>query len=130
MSELDKHFGPAPDVAMPTAQPTAFGRYPARIRAVADAFMEEMGWHCDPTTKRSVAAGAKRFVDVHGDNPGLLVRGIKKLRNTAPHIYDNIASPGSLITPCRRMGADPDSVEARQRYVTGEFADFFGENDE
>jgi hypothetical protein len=76
-----------------------------------------MGWNADPTTKKIVAAGAKRFIDVHGDNPQLMVRGIKRLRNTAPAVYDNIASPGSLITTCRRMGADPDSEESRQKYV-------------
>ena len=118
MSELDQYFGPKEHVEMPRAQRSNFGRYPARIRGVCDAFMKEMGWTPDPTTKRSVAAGAKRFIDVHGDNPLLMVRGIKHLRNIAPAVYDNIASPGSLITTCRRLGADPDSEEGRQKYVT------------
>ena len=117
MNDADIFFGPKPDTPMPTAQPTHFGRYPARIHSVCDAFLKEMDWNADPTTKRIVAAGAKRFIDVHGDNPQLMVRSIRKLKNTAPTVYDNIASPGSLITTARRMGPDADSDEARQRYV-------------
>ncbi len=69
MTELDKHFGPAPLAEMPKAQITQFGRYSVRIRSVADAFIDETGWHTDPTTIRIVAAGSKRFVDVHGNSP-------------------------------------------------------------
>jgi len=120
MNEADAILGPKKHVTMPTAQPTDFGRYPARIRSVCDAFIQEMDWNLDPTTKRSVAAGAKRFVDVHGDSPSLLVRGIKHLKNNAKHVYDNIASPGSLITTCRKIGADPDSEEFRSKYKSWE----------
>ena len=118
MNEADIFFGEKEPVEMPTAQRTNFGRYPARIRSVCDAFIEEMGWHCDPTTKKIVAAGAKRFVDVHGDNPALLVRTIRHLRRNARHIYQNIASPGSLITPARKFAGSPDadSAEHRQKY--------------
>jgi hypothetical protein len=132
MSELDAYFGTKPETPMPTAQITHFARYPARIRSVCDAFMDEMCWTADPTTKRSVAAGAKRFVDVHGEDPKLLVRAIQRLKNNAPHIYDNISSPGSLITTARTLKRkpDPDSDEARQKYVTGEYADFFDDGGE
>ena len=125
MSELDKHFGPKEPVAMPTARKTHFGRYPVRIRSVADAFMETMEWNADPTTIRLVAAGAKRFVDVHGENPELLVRTINRLERTARHIYENIASPGSLITAARKSKADSDSEAGRQKYET----DFWDEEE-
>ena len=130
MNEADLILGKKKHAEMPTSQRTHFARYPARIRAICDAFIEEMGWTTDPTTKKIVAAGAKRFVDVHGNNPALLLRTIQQLRRNAPHIYQNIASPGSLITSARKMTPDGDSEEARQRYVTGEFADFFGEDDD
>jgi len=116
-SEIDRFFGPKPEVEMPKAQPTHFGRYPARIRAVCDAFLDEMGWNADPTTIRIVAAGAKKFVDVHSDNPELVVRTIRNLRHKARHIYDNIASPGSLITPARKLGKRKE--EDRDRYLKG-----------
>ena len=76
MSELDAYFGPKRTVEMPAPQVTLFGRYPVRIRAICDAFISEMGWHTDPTTKRIVAAGSRRFIDVHGDDVPLLVRTI------------------------------------------------------
>ena len=119
MNELDKHFGPKPDTPMPTAQPTHFGRYPARIRSVCDAFINEMGWNADPTTKRDIAAGAKKFVDVHGENPALVIKTIRYLKDNAPHIYDKIASPGSLYRTARHLKdkPDPDSDAARQRYA-------------
>ena len=128
MNDADLILGKKKQVSMPTPQPTYFSRYPARIRSIADAFIEEMGWTTDPTTKRSVAAGAKRFVDVHGEDTALMIRAIKKLRNEAPHIYDNISSPGSLITTARSLKRKPegDSVEARQRYET----DFWEVEDE
>ena len=118
-SDLDKFFGPKLDVEMPAIQPSHFGRYPVRIRSVCDAFIDEMGWGTDPTTKRNVAAGAKRFVDVHGEKPDLVRRTIKYLERNAMHIYLNIGSPGSLINPARRFAgrSDPDSDEARQKYV-------------
>ena len=120
MNELDNFFGPKPDTPMPTAQRTHFGRYPIRIRSVADAFLDEMGWNADPTTKRNVAAGAKRFVDVHGENPDLVRRTIKYLERNAMHVYLNIGSPGSLINPARRFAGrpDPDSEEGRKKYET------------
>ena len=127
-SELDKHFGPKPAVAMPPAKPSRFGRFQARIRATCDAFAEEMGWNLDPTTKRIIAAGAKGFVDVHGDKPRLVKRTIQHLKNTAPHIYENIKSPGSLITTARTLSRkpDPDSPEGRERYRT----DFWGNGED
>lgn len=117
MTELDNFFGPKPDTPMPSAQRTLFGRYPARIHSVCDAFLDEMEWNADPTTKRIVAAGAKRFVDVHGDNPELVRRTIQHLRHKAKHIYDNIASPGSLITPARKLGKRKE--EDLDRYLKG-----------
>ena len=119
MNDADIFFGPAPTVEMPTAQRTDFGRYPARIRRVADAFVQEMGWNLDPTTKRDIAAGAKKFVDVHGEDPALVKRTIQHLKRNAPHIYENIASPGSLYKIARSLKRKPegDSDEARQRYV-------------
>lgn len=117
MTDFDDLF-PKPDVSMPTARKTLFGRYPARIRSVADAFMETMGWNADPTTIRIVAAGAKRFVDVHGENPELVVRTINRLERTAKHIYDNIASPGSLITAARKSKVDSDSEAGRRKFET------------
>ena len=117
MSELDEFFGPKPKVEMPTAQPTLFGRYPVRIRSVCDAFIDEMGWGTDPTTKRNVAAGAKRFVDVHGENPELVRKTIRYLEHHAMHIYLNIGSPGSLINPARRFAGRSDTDT--QKYLKG-----------
>ena len=114
MNDAEAFFGPKKHVEMPAAQRTHFGRYPARIRSVADAFLDEMGWGTDPTTKRIVAAGAKRFVDVHGDNPELVRRTIQHLERHAKHIYDNIASPGSLITAARKQ--KPENLD---RYLIG-----------
>ena len=117
MNEADKILGPKKHVEMPKPQRSRFSRYPARIRAVCDAFLDEMGWSADPTTKRIVAAGAKRFVDVHGNNPDLVRRTIRHLRHKARHIYDNIASPGSLITPARKLGKRKE--EDTQKYLRG-----------
>ena len=118
MNEADLILGKKKHVEMPTAQRTNFGRYPARIRSVCDAFMDEMGWSADPTTKRNVAAGAKQFVDVHGENPDLVRKTIRHLKHRAPHIYKNIGSPGSLVNPARQFAGqpDPDSDEHRQKY--------------
>lgn len=116
-SDADRILGPKKHVEMPPVTRTHFGRYSVRIRSVADSFIDEMGWHTDPTTIRIVAAGAKRFVDVHGDNPELMRRTIQHLRHKARHIYDNIASPGSLITPARKLGKRKE--EDRDRYLKG-----------
>ena len=117
MTELDRFFGPKPEVEMPKAQITHFGRYPARIRGVCDAFLDEMGWNADPTTIRDVAAGAKRFVDVHGDNPGLVRKTIRYIRHREPHIYKKIGDPGSLYKIARRFTNKPE--EDRDRYLKG-----------
>ncbi|GAG02400.1 unnamed protein product [marine sediment metagenome] len=117
MNDADVFFGTKEPVEMPTAQPTHFGRYPARIRAVCDAFMDEMGWSADPTTIRDVAAGAKRFVDVHGDNPGLVRKTIRYIRHREPHIYKKIGDPGSLYKIARRFTNKPE--ENRDRYLIG-----------
>ena len=119
MSDLDDFFGPKPKVEMPTAQPTLFGRYSVRIRSVADAFMDEMGWNADPTTIRNVAAGAKRFVDVHGENPELGRKTIRYLERHAMHIYLNIGSPDSLTNPARRFGGRSDTDTQKYRLPEG-----------
>ncbi len=120
-SELHELFEPREKPAMPSVQQTLFGRYPARIRSVADAFMNEMGWNGDPTTIRDVAAGAKKFVDVHGENPELVRKTIRHIKHRAPHIYRKIGSPGSLYKIARGLvdGADTDSDEHRQKYLRG-----------
>ena len=119
MTDADLILGRKKKVDMPTAKRSHFGRYPVRIRSVADAFMDEMGWSADPTTIRDVAAGAKRFVDVCGENPELVRKTIRHLKHNAPHIYRKIGSPGSLYKTARGLGAtvDADSDEARQRYA-------------
>ena len=118
MNDADKHFGPKPAVAMPPAKQSHFGRYPVRIRSVADAFMDEMGWNTDPTTIRDVAAGAKRFVDVHGERPELVRKTIRHIKHTAPHIYKKIGSPGSLYKIARGLaGKEPD--EDTSKYLVG-----------
>jgi len=109
MNAADKHFGTKKHVAMPPAKQSHFGRYPARIRSVADAFIDEMGWNTDPTTIRDVAAGAKRFVDVHGERPELVRKTSRHIKHTAPHIYKKIGSPGSLYKIARGLaGKEPD----------------------
>ena len=109
MSELDKFFEPREKPAMPPAKQSHFGRYPVRIRSVADAFIDEMGWNTDPTTIRDVAAGAKMFVDVHGERPELVRKTIRHIKHTAPHIYKKIGSPGSLYKIARGLaGKEPD----------------------
>ena len=121
MNEADSILGPKKHVEMPTAQVTLFGGYPVRIRSVADAFMDEMGWNADPTTIRDVAAGAKMFVDVHGENPELVRKTIRYLEHREPHIYKRIGSPGSLYKIARRFTdkSDSDSDEHRQKYLKG-----------
>ena len=111
MSELDKHFGPKPAVAMPPAKQSHFGRYPVRIRSVADAFIDEMGWNTDPTTIRDVAAGAKRFVDVHGERPELVRKTIRHIRHRLPHIYKKIGDPGSLYKIARGLDGSEPTVD-------------------
>lgn len=120
MSELDKFFGPKPHTPMPPVTRTHFGRYPDR-QEVCDAFIEEMDWDIDPWTIKQVAAGARDFVAVHGNKPRLIRKAIKYLKQNAPEVYGNIASPRSLITTARNVGKllDPDDVEDRRRYLKG-----------
>lgn len=116
-SEADLILGPKKHVEMPPVTRTHFSRYPARIRAVCDAFLDEMEWSADPTTIRDVAAGAKRFVDVHGDNPELVRKTIRYLRHREPDIYKKIGSPGSLYKIARRFTNKPE--EDLDRYLKG-----------
>lgn len=130
-SELDKYFGPKPETMMPNAKPSYFAEYPL-FQEVCDAFMEEMNWTPDPWTTKAVIAGGRDFYAAHGNNPSLVRRTIRWLKRNSPEIYSNIASPRSLITKARSMGAkaDSDSEQERRKYITGEYADFWGDGEE
>ena len=112
-SELDKHFGPAPPVEMPTAQVTHFGRYPA-VQSLCDTFHREMGWGTDLYTIGQIAAGARDYALAIGHDTALLLRTIKKMKREKM----SIGSPRSCITFAREMlhSPDADSAEHRQKY--------------
>ena len=113
MSELDSFFGPKPTTEMPPAKPSHFGRYPD-VQQLCDVFLEEMSWNHDLHTIQQVVAGARDFVLAIGNEPKLLLHTIKKMKREKL----NISSPRSCITLARNMTPDPDSDEARQKYVT------------
>ena len=112
MSELDKFFGPAPDVSMPAPQVTYFGRYPD-VQELCDTFLSEMDWNHDAYTIQQVVAGARDFVLAIGNDPKLLLHTVKKMKREKL----TIASPRSCITIARNMTPDADSEESRQRYA-------------
>ena len=105
------------------AKRTNFGHYPD-VQDLCDAFLEEMGWAPNRWTIKQVAAGARDFVEVHGQNIELMLKTIRRLKREAPHVYKNIASPRSLITAAR---SNTGGEASRRRYVEGEFADFWDE---
>ena len=125
MSELDNFFGPAPEVQMPTAQVTHFARYPD-VEDLCNIFLEEMGWNHDNYTIQQVVAGARDFKLAIGNEPKLLLHTVKKMEKAGL----NISSPRSCISMARKATPDADSDERRQRYVTGEYADFFNDGSE
>ena len=127
MTELDKFFGPKPDGEMPDIKPSHFGRYPD-VQELCDAFLEEMEWGHDLYTIGQIAAGARDYILAINHDPSLLVRAAKKMKNNKL----SIGSPRSCITTAREKlySPNPDSDKARQRYVTGEFADFWEVDDE
>ena len=112
-SEADLILGPKKRVEMPAAQQTHFGRYPD-VQSLCDTFLEEMDWGHDLYTIQQVVAGARDFVLAIGNEPKLLLHTIKKMKREKL----NISSPRSCITLARNMTPDPDSDEARQKYVT------------
>lgn len=120
MSELDKYFGSAPDVSMPPAQVTHFGRYPD-VQDLCDIFLSEMDWNHDAYTVQHVVAGARDFKLAIGNSPAKLLRAIQKMKRDKL----TIASPRSCITTARKITPDADSIEGRRRYIEGPHADFF-----
>jgi len=125
MSELDNFLGPHEKPSMPSAKRTHFGRYPD-CQELCDVFISEMEWSADPYTIRQVAAGARDFKLAVGNKPDLLLKAIKRMRNKGL----DIASPRSCITMARKIVPDPDSEEGRRRYVTGKYADFWGNGED
>ncbi len=97
-SELDAIFGPKPEVEMPPAQPTHFGRYPD-VQELCDVFADEMGWNHDAYTIQHVVAGARDFVLAIGNEPKLLLRATQKMKRKKL----SISSPRSCITAAREM---------------------------
>lgn len=99
---------------------THFGHYPD-CQDVADAFLDYMGWMPDPFTIKQVAAGARDFVAVFGNNYGLLVKTLRHIERNEPEVWARVASPRSCITHARRMGKKEAMTdeERRRRYLNG-----------
>lgn len=116
MTELDKHFGPAPPVEMPPAQITHFARYPD-VQDLCDAFWNFMGWGTDSYTIQQIVAGARDFKLAIGNKPALLIRALGKMKRKKL----SIGSPRSAINTAREMlhSPDADSEEHRQKYLEG-----------
>ncbi len=110
MSELDKHFGTAPLVEMPTAQVTHFARYPD-VQDLCDVFLEEMGWEWDNYTIRSIAAGARDYKQAIDGDTKRLLKTIQKMKKAGL----SIASPRSCITIARKQKPEEDL----DRYLIG-----------
>ncbi len=118
MSKLDEYFGPKKSVKMPPAKPTYFARHPD-VEDLCNTFLSEMEWHHDAYTIQQIVAGARDFKLAIGNEPNLLLHTIKKMKREKL----TIASPRSCISLARNM--TPDADKDTQRYVTGEFADFW-----
>ena len=125
MNDADLILGRKKDVDMPTAKRSHFARYPD-VQVLCDTFIEEMEWNNDPYTIRQIAAGARDYKQAVSNDPKRLLKAIQRMKREKL----SIASPRSCITIARRTEPDPDSEESRQRYVTGEFANFFGDDEE
>ena len=125
MNDADLILGKKKHVDMPAAKRSPFARYPD-VQELCDTFMDEMGWNTDPYTIKQIAAGARDFKRAIGNDPKLLLKTIQRMKRDKL----TIASPRSCITIARRTEPDPDSEASRQRYVTGEFADFWEDDDE
>lgn len=115
-SELEKFFGPKPEVEMPPVERSYFGKFP-EMEELCNLFLSEMEWGHDPYTVQQVAAGGRDFILAIGNKPDLLLRALKKMKKNKM----SIGSPRSCITFAREMlhSPDPDSEQNRRRYLKG-----------
>ena len=107
--EFVEQFGPKPDVAMPSARRSRFGRYPD-VQDLCDTFADEMGWKLDGYTIRTIAAGARDYRQAISGDTKRLLKAMQKMKKANL----SIASPRSCITTARRT-KDADT----QKYLKG-----------